>query len=121
MIKEEAPEAIMDGVECLLKRRNNLEEAWRQYKEYGEWWEWVFEYVPISKIEQCEIWSNYRYENNLRKLTETGKMPPVRLCYYDEIYHISDGIHRIAAAKQRGYTKVPAIASYKRTYPPPRA
>ncbi len=102
-----APAALMDVDPRVRSRlRLNIEEARRQWQEYGEWYEYVFEpAVPISKIKLPPPWNEWRYKDNKKKIGETGAMPP--------------GIHRINAAKDLGYTAVPAVAAYRRTYPPP--
>lgn len=71
-------------------------------------------------IEVPPVWNQLRYEDNKKKLEQTGKMPPVFLEYDDskDRYKISDGIHRVNAAKDLGYQNVPAIVARKRTYPP---
>jgi hypothetical protein len=117
-----APEALMDEDPRVRGRlRFDVEEARREYQQYGEWYENVFEpMVPIDQIDLPSPWNNLRYEDNKKKIGETGKMPPAFLSFNDttHIYVISDGIHRINAAKDLGYTHVPAVVSYKRTYPP---
>ena len=120
-----APEALMDEDPRVRTRlKLDLEEAKRQYQQYGEWYENVFEpMVPISQIESKAPWNQFRYEDNKKKIGETGKMPPAFLAFNDvtQKYDISDGIHRINAAKDLGYKYVPAVVSRRRTYPPPKA
>jgi len=79
--------------------------------------------VPISQIELTPPWNKMRYEDNKKKIGETGKMPPAFLDFDDSTgtYKISDGIHRINAAKDLGYKCVPAVVSRKRKYPPATA
>jgi len=100
--------------------KNDMEEAKRQYEEYGEWYERVFETVLISEIELPAPWSIGRLDNNKKKLQATGAMPPILLDFDDssQTYKISDGIHRTNAAKQLGYTHVPAVVTYRRIYSP---
>jgi len=117
-----APEALMEIDPRVHGRlRLDIEEARRQYAEYGEWYEYVFEpMVPIAQIELTPPWNQLRYEDNKKRIGETGKMPPAFLHFDDatQIYRVEDGIHRINAAKDLGYTHVPAVVSRRRTYPP---
>lgn len=118
-----APAALMDvDARTRARLRLDLGEARRQYREYGEWYEHVFEpAVPISKILLPPPESKYRYEDNYRKIDKTKAMPPAFLDFHedDKMDHISDGIHRINASKDLGYTAIPAVVGYRRTYPPP--
>jgi len=120
--KGQAPKAIMDTDPRIRRLLNNdMEEAKRQYKEYGEWDEWVFEtMVPISKIEVPAPWSSSRLEENKKLLEATGAMPPIILGFdgSSQKYEIADGIHRTTSAKQLGYTHVPAVIDYLRIYNP---
>ena len=117
-----APEALMEkDVRVRARLRLDLEEAKRQYQQYGEWYESVFEpMVPIAQIDLPAPWKELRYQDNKKKIGETGKMPPAFLEFHDDTrrYAIADGIHRINAAKDLGYTNVPAVVSYRRTYRP---
>jgi len=117
-----APEALMDvDPRARSRLRLDIEEARRQYREFGEWYEYVFvPMVPIAQIELTPVWNRLRYEDNKKRLSDTGKMPPVFLHFNDttQIYMVEDGMHRIHAAKDLGYTHVPAVASHRRTYPP---
>lgn len=116
------PKALMTADPRVLARlRPDWEEAKRQYAEYGEWYEAVFEKaVLISEIDLPPVWNTYRYEDAKARLQKTNAMPPIML-YYNELtgkYGIEDGIHRTHAAEDLDYTHVPAVATYKRTYPP---
>lgn len=117
-----APRALMDEDPRVRARlKTDWEEVRRQYRESGEWYEDVLELmVPISQIELPAPWNSFRLENNKKKIKETGAMPPAMLYFDDssQTYKISDGIHRINAAKDLGYTHVPAVVSYKRIYSP---
>jgi len=117
-----APEALMEkDVRVRARLRLDLEEAKRQYQQYGEWYESVFKpMVPIAQIDLPAPWKELRYQDNKKKIGETGKMPPAFLEFHDDTkrFTISDGIHRINAAKDLGYTNVPAVVSYRRTYRP---
>jgi len=117
-----APEALMDVDPRIKGRLTPRPEEWnQQYRDYSSWYEWVFEpAISISSIELTPVWNTLRFQDNQRKIRETGRMPPVILEYHEDgKYHISDGIHRIHAAKAEGYMAVPAIVAYKREYPPP--
>jgi len=81
--------------------KGDYERAKLEYEQHGDWYETIFENVPISEIELPPPWHSLRYEDNLKRLKETDSMPPVMLYYDDEEkrYKITDGIHRINAAK----------------------
>lgn len=101
--------------------RSKPAEQWLQFQEDGFYYGDEFEKVPIDKIEY-DPWSKSRFEHALEGLNEGKKMPPVSL-YYDEeqdIYLVSDGNHRVAASKQKGYTHVPAVVSKKIFKEPPK-
>jgi len=99
---------------------NDYARANLQFEENGEWFEDVFKYILIDKIQQIKPWSDFRLKDNLNWLKKTKSMPPLRL-YEDKngTYGITDGIHRMNAAKIEGYTYVPAIVSERRTNTPP--
>jgi len=117
-----APTALMDvDVRTRTHLKLNVEEAQKSYKEFGEWYENVFEpAVPIEQITLPSPWAPPRLKDNLEKIASTGSMPPVFLSYDEKTqkYDVADGIHRINAAKQLGYIAVPAVVEYRRTYPP---
>jgi len=100
-VKRFAPTALMD-----VDRRaaSRLERDSDTYK---------LEDVPISQINLRKAWNEHRYKDNLYYLRVTGGMPPV-LLHFDEKtgkFNIEDGIHRVHAAKDLGYTQVPAIVA----------
>ena len=101
--------------------RNNYASANLSFEEYGWWDEAVFEVVPLAMIKHRETWSADKAEKNYELLKMNGMMPPVVLGYIEEEkkYVISNGIHRIAAARRLGYDAVPAIVHHARTTPPP--
>ena len=117
-----APTALMDvDVRTRSHLKLNVEEAQKYYKEFGDWFENVFEpAVPIEQINLPAPWAPPRLKDNLEKIASTGSMPPVFLSYNEKTrkYDVADGIHRTNAAKQLGYIAVPAVVEYRRTYPP---
>ena len=101
---------------------NDYARANLMFEEDGFWFEELFMNIPISQIEY-NPWSSVREKDNMEKLKETGKMPPV-VAYFDEEkgkYSLSDGNHRTNAAKVFGYSHVPAIVTLKRTNQPPHS
>lgn len=104
-----------------MKPLIGYDDAWRMYNKYGLWYEDILEYIPIDKIDMQEVWNKGRYKDNTEWLIKTGRFPPIRVGYNEEMgkYEIGDGIHRTNVARDMGYTHIPAIASYKRTTPPP--
>ena len=71
---------------------------------------YVFENVMISDINLPPIWNKLRYEDNRKRLKQSESMPPVFLSFQGrKPAEVEDGIHRIHAAKDEGYTQVPAI------------
>jgi hypothetical protein len=66
--------------------------------------------VPLSMIAIPDVWSPHRYEDAYRLLKERGSIPPIDVYWRKEIgkFGISDGIHRTNAARDLGYTGIPA-------------
>jgi len=120
--KRLAPTPLMDIDRRVRWRlKIDLDEVKRQYEEYGEWYENVFEpNVPISQIELPKVWNEARYKNNFEKIKATGGVPPIFLGYDEatKAYKISDGIHRVHAVKDLGFTHIPAVVAYRRTHRP---
>lgn len=104
-----------------LEMFNGDEEAAQQeFNQYGGWGLYYFDIVPISAIEDKEIWNQDKYDINLNKIKENTPLEPVRLAHRDGggKFVIVDGIHRIAASKTLGYTHVPALVNEWVTTPP---
>jgi hypothetical protein len=101
------------------KLHNNYAKANVDFADDGYWYEEVFQYIPIEQI-KFDPWNNERAKDNLNKLVDTKSMPPVIASFDSEKqkYILTDGNHRTNAAKELGYTHVPAIVSLKRTTAP---
>lgn len=94
----------------------------KEYKEYGGWTQYSYKLIPVNDIEVKPIWSQSKFDNTLKEMKNGLPVVPVRL---EEHYNmpgtwaITDGIHRIAASKEMGYTHVPAFVAEWITEPPP--
>lgn len=71
--------------------------------------------VPIEKIRVSDEWSSGKAQAMKSAIASGAPFPPVRLLGSDRTgFGISDGIHRIAAARAAGHTHVPALVPKQR-------
>jgi len=70
--------------------------------------------VDISDINLPESRSEYRLKDNKSKIKETGAVPPILLVFDSNTqkFDIEDGVHRTNAAKELGYSAIPAVITY---------
>jgi 2'-5' RNA ligase len=105
-----------------LEMFNNKDTSKEEYDEYGAWSRYSFKMVPISDIEKKPIWSQEKYDINLKKMQENIPLEPIKLT--DNIdgkkLVITDGIHRVAASETLGYAYIPAIITEYIQEPPPK-
>lgn len=85
--------------------------AEKEFKDLGGWEKKLFKIIPISEIEQQDIWSQGKYDRALKHIQAGTPLDPVLLGRHvnGNEWAITDGIHRIAASKALGYTHVPAL------------
>lgn len=98
-------------VNNFLNNHNGDEDSiQKEFNQYGGYGNYYFDIIPISNIENTEIWSQDKFDTILNKMKENIAIDPVRLSYKDDNnYTIIDGIHRIAASKSLGYDYIPAF------------
>lgn len=85
--------------------------AEEEFKNLGGWEKKLFKIIPISEIENQDIWSQGKYDRALKHIQDGTPLDPVKLGRHvnGTEWAITDGIHRIAASKTLGYTHVPAV------------
>lgn len=90
---------------------HSYETAEEEFKNLGGWEKKLFKIIPISEIEQQDIWSQGKYDRALKHIQDGTPLDPVKLGRHvnGQEWVITDGIHRIAASKTLGYTHVPAL------------
>jgi 2'-5' RNA ligase len=104
-----------------LEMFNGDEEAKQEeFNQYGGWGNYYFDIIPINDIEDKPIWSQEKYDAVLQKMKDGVALDPIRIARPDSVgkFVIIDGIHRIAASKELGYTHVPALINDWITTPP---
>lgn len=70
------------------------------------------EAVPLDRIRERKPWSKAKLDEALRAIHSGREIDPVRLSREDDgTYSIDDGIHRTAAARTLGYSKIAALTS----------
>ena len=86
----------------------DLTEAIVHFARYGEWSRQEYRWVQITNIEPKREWKPKSREYAVGKITRKEDLVPVRLYDSDDTHEhtIVDGIHRILALKQMGYTYV---------------
>lgn len=93
-----------------------------EFDKYGAWGKYSFKMVPISDIEKKPIWSQQKYDINLKKMQDNIPLEPIKLT--DNIdgkkLAITDGIHRVAASETMGYNQIPAFVTEWVQEPPPK-
>jgi len=89
------------------------------HAKHGEWWEKVFELIPIEEIRQHPLSKNKL--EPLKKAYANGiPLPPVSLRIdKDGVFSVRDGNHRVELSKIHGLTHVPSVFSIKHTETPP--
>lgn len=68
--------------------------------------------VPIDRItHNKDVWSEEKLADAKARLASGSLMPPIRIdrAFEGDGFTIQDGIHRTAAAREAGYTHVPAL------------
>jgi len=74
---------------------------------------YILDYVKISDIDLPPVRKQLRFDDNYQKMKATKGMPPAHLYFkLNGRYGISDGVHRIHAAKELGYDRVPILVKY---------
>jgi len=102
------------AVKRFLEMFNGDDDALQEeYNQYGGWGLYYFDIIPISVIEDKPIWSKEKYDVVLQKMKDGVTLDPIRIAHRDGggKFVIIDGIHRIAASKELGYTHVPALVN----------
>ena len=86
----------------------DLTKAIADFAIYGEWSRQEYRWVQITNIEPKREWKPKSREYAVGKITRKEDLVPVRLYDSDDAHEhtIVDGIHRILALKQMGYTHV---------------
>lgn len=86
----------------------DLTEAIVHFARYGEWSRQEYRWVQITNIESRDEWKPKSREYAVEKITRKEDLIPVRLYISDgpHQYTVDDGIHRILALKEMGYTHV---------------
>lgn len=103
----------------LLEMRNDQDLQKESLELYQHYDVYDYQIVPIHDIEEKPIWSKEKFEIVLEKMNKKELLPPVELLDTPERQKltITDGIHRIAASKNLGFSYVPAIIQHYSTKP----
>lgn len=105
----------MTKVHSWMERFNGDEIAKQEeYDQYGGWTKYSFKLVPINDIEHQDIWQESKMSPLLERMENNLPIDPIRLgesALTDGKWSIVDGIHRVAASKKMGYTKIPAFCA----------
>lgn len=70
-----------------------------------------FVWMPLDKISRnTDVWSDEKLNSVRDQVSKTNSINPIRLVRDEKgNIHVSDGIHRLNVAKERGHTHIPAI------------
>jgi hypothetical protein len=91
----------------------NDEDGIREFiEEYGGYHVYSFEMIPISKLQQRDVWSEDKLASVSKHFENNDILDPINVIVDEQgRYKINDGIHRVAASKLFKYTEVPAIVT----------
>ena len=105
--------AIANHYPVDMSKAKNILDKYKNYNDRGDHSE-TMEYaiVPIDNIEKQPIWSQEKLDIVKKRIQEGKFLEPVMLISTPEKpgkLIIDDGVHRVEASRQLGYTNVPAL------------
>lgn len=91
-------------------RQTEFKGQLEDYQKTGQWYYNERRMVPLAAIEEKAPWDESRRVDAETRLKDTASTTPVLLATEDggKTFKIQDGIHRINAARQQGFTAIPA-------------
>jgi hypothetical protein len=94
-----------------LAELNNPEVQAEELRENGRYVRYFFRLLPINQIRVPSVWSPSKLPSIQKAILEGRPLPPIRAYLEGSKYEIEDGIHRVNASIEAGFTLVPAIVS----------
>lgn len=103
-----------------ISANNDAAQSMLSFIRDGRWWRAAYEEIALDRIADRQPYDADKYEAVWDAMRASHPLPCVRLAELgDGVLHIVDGVHRVAVARDRGFTHVPAIVLRERVDRPP--